>query len=165
MWLVFTVEFYCQVDLGGFGILPRDIPGLIGVFAAPLLHGSFHHLMSNTIPLLILGATLYFFYPRIAPRVFLYAYFFTNILVWIFARSFFHIGASGLVYSLATFLAFYGFFSRNFKAVIISAVTIFFYGGMVYGLFSFDERISWESHLLGAVVGIGNALIFSKTFR
>lgn len=165
MWLVFTIEFYTKIDFGYLGIYLREISGLIGVAMAPLLHGNFNHLASNTIPLLVLGGSLYFFYPRIAPRVFLHAYFFTNILVWIFGRPFYHIGASGLIYALASFLVFFGLFKRNFKSVIISAFMIFLYGGLAYGLFSFDDRISWESHLMGAVVGLASAFTFSKSNR
>ncbi|MEQ8906829.1 rhomboid family intramembrane serine protease [Ekhidna sp.] len=159
MWLVFTVEFYLKVDLGYLGIYPREVSGLIGIVMAPLLHGNFNHLASNTIPLLVLGGTLFFFFPRIAQRVFLQAYFFTNLLVWIFGRPFFHIGASGLIYALASFLVFFGLFNRNFKSVIISASVIFLYGGMAYGLLSFDDRVSWESHLMGAVVGLVTAML------
>ncbi|GAB4234407.1 MAG: hypothetical protein Tsb0034_08010 [Ekhidna sp.] len=164
MWLVFTLEYYLKTDLGFLGIYPLQLSGLVGVFTAPLIHGSFNHLMSNTLPLLVLGGSLYFFYGRVAPRVFLYSYFFTNILVWCFGRPFYHIGASGLVYALASFLIFFGFFSKNFKSVLISAVTIFFYGSLAYGLFTLDSRISWESHLMGAVVGLANAFIISKTY-
>ena len=162
MWLAFTIEFYLGYDLGKFGIYPRDIKGLIGVFAAPLLHGSFNHLMSNTIPLLALGATLYFFYPKLASRVFLYAYFFTNLLVWVFGRSYIHIGASGLVYGLASFLFFFGIFKRNFKSVVISLAVLLVYGGMAYGIVPYNSRVSWESHLMGAVVGFVSAFLFSR---
>lgn len=162
MWLVFTIEFYTAISFSNLGIYPRSISGLIGVFTAPLIHGNFNHLISNTIPLLVLGGSIFFFYPRIATRVFLQCYFFTNILVWVFARPFIHIGASGLVYALASFLIFFGFFKRNFKSVLISVVIIFFYGGLVYGIFPFDDRISWESHLMGAIVGIVTASTLVK---
>ncbi|MEO9484666.1 MAG: rhomboid family intramembrane serine protease [Ekhidna sp.] len=165
MWLVFTIEFYLEVDLGYLGIYPRSLTGLIGVVMAPLLHGNFNHLMSNTIPLLVLGGSLFFFFPKIALRVFLQAYFFTNALVWFFGRPFYHIGASGLIYALASFLVFYGLFKRNFKSVIISAIVIFSYGSMATGLFSLDERISWESHLMGAIVGLVSAYTFSRIRR
>ncbi|WP_425391567.1 rhomboid family intramembrane serine protease [Ekhidna sp.] len=163
MWLVFTVEHYMQADFGVFGIYPREISGLVGIVFAPLLHGNFNHLASNTVPLLVLGGSLFFFFPSIASRVFLHAYFFTNILVWVFGRPFYHIGASGLIYALASFLVFYGLFKRNFKSVIISGIVIFLYGGMAYGLFNLDDRISWESHLMGAVVGLVSAFTFSKS--
>lgn len=162
MWLVFTIEFYLKVDLGYLGIYPRDLTGLIGVVMAPLIHGNFNHLVSNTIPLLVLGGSLFFFFPSIAMRVFLQSYFFTNLLVWVFGRPFYHIGASGLIYALASFLVFYGLFKRNFKSVIISAIVIFSYGGMAYGLLLLDDRISWESHLMGAVVGLVSAYTITK---
>ena len=162
MWLVFSVEYFLQVDFGNYGILPRTREGLIGILMGPLLHGSFQHLMSNTIPLLVLGGTLFFFFQDIASRIFFYCYLFTNILVWVFARPYYHIGASGLVYALASFLVFYGFFQRNFKSVIISLVTVFLYGGLASNLLLFDARVSWESHLLGAVVGFTSASIFAK---
>lgn len=165
MWLVYTVELYLHADFGFLGIYPQRLSGLVGIFTAPLLHGSFNHLMSNTLPLIVLGGTLYFFFPLIAPRIFLYSYFFTNILVWVFGRPYYHIGASGLIYALASFLVFYGFFQRNFKSVIISAITIFFYGGLVHGLFLLDPRVSWESHLMGAVVGFASAFLFSRSVR
>ncbi|MEM0939442.1 MAG: rhomboid family intramembrane serine protease [Bacteroidota bacterium] len=162
MWLIFTLESYLPLEFGSFGIYPRSKSGLIGILAAPLLHGSFNHLMSNTVPLLALGSSLYFFYPKIASRVFLYSYFFTNILVWIFGRPYYHIGASGLIYAIASFLVFHGLFRRNFKSVLISTVIIFFYGSMIYGLFPFDARVSWESHLMGALVGLVSAYVLSK---
>ncbi|NQZ75674.1 MAG: rhomboid family intramembrane serine protease [Ekhidna sp.] len=165
MWVVFAIEYFLRIDLGYLGIYPRHISGLVGVVMAPLLHGNFNHIASNSVPLLVLGGTLFFFYRRIAFRVFLQSYFFTNILVWFFGRPFYHIGASGLIYALASFLVFYGFFSRDFKTVIVSFATIFFYGSMAYGLFSFDSRVSWESHLLGAVVGAVTAYMISKQNR
>lgn len=163
MWLLFTVEYYYpDIDLGFLGIYPRHLRGLIGIVTAPMVHGNFNHLISNTIPLLALGGTLYFFFPRLASRVFLHAYFFTNILVWVFGRPFYHIGASGLVYGLASFLIFYGLFKRNFKSVLISVVVIFFYGGLIYGLSPLNQNVSWESHLMGALVGVVTAFLFSR---
>lgn len=162
MWLVFTIELYLHVDFGYLGIYPLKASGLIGIIMAPMIHGNFNHLASNTIPLLVLGGSIYYFYPLIASRVFLHAYFFTNILVWIFARPFYHIGASGLIYAMASFLVFFGFFKGNFKSVIISAIVIFLYGSMAHGIFPLDDRISWESHLMGAIVGLVSAFIYSR---
>jgi len=163
MWLVYTIEYVLRKDLGFLGVFPLKLSGLVGVFTAPLIHGNFNHLMSNTIPLLVLGGSLYFFYPKIAPKVFLYSYFFTNLLVWVFGRPFYHIGASGVVYALAAFLVIFGFLNRNFKSVIISFIVMFSYGGLVYGLFTFNAQISWESHLMGAIVGGVSAYLFSRS--
>lgn len=162
MWLFFTIEYYLQMDLGFLGIYPLSLKGLIGIITAPMVHGNFNHLISNTIPLLALGGSLYFFYPSVAPRVFMHAYFFTNILVWVFGRPFYHIGASGIVYSLAAFMVFYGLFKRNFKAVVISIVVVSVYGGLVFGILPINQSVSWESHMMGALVGIVSAFIFGR---
>src|SRR5690606_41204674 len=99
MWLFFAVEYLYGWKLSIFGIVPRSIPGMIGIFMSPLLHGNVYHLISNTVPLLFLGSVLYFFYPRLAPTAFFRPYFWTNLLVWLFARpSILHIGASRIVY-------------------------------------------------------------------
>ncbi len=164
MWLTFSVQRFLDVDLSFLGIVPREPVGLIGVFTAPFLHGNYLHLLSNTIPFLVLGGTLFFFYERIAPRVFASCYFITNLMVWAFARGggSVHIGASGLIYGLASFLVFFGFFSRNFKSLSISLVVVFFYAGMIYGIFPNQPNVSWESHLFGAIVGGMTAFVIGK---
>jgi membrane associated rhomboid family serine protease len=136
---------------------------LIGIFTAPLIHGSIYHLISNTIPLLFLGSVLFFFYHKVAGQVFLRAYFWTNILVWLFAlRQVPHIGASGVVYSLAFFLIFFGLFKRDFMSLFISIIVILLYGSVFYGVLPSDPRISWESHFAGALVGIASAITFGR---
>jgi membrane associated rhomboid family serine protease len=134
IWVVFSIQTFTTIDLGFLGIFPRTVNGLLGVFTAPLVHGDWGHIVSNTIPLLFLGTTVYFFYSRIASQVFIQCYFLTNILVWIIGRPFYHIGASGFVYALAFFLIALGIFRRDFKSIFISIVIIFIYGGLVYGL-------------------------------
>ncbi|WP_026135660.1 rhomboid family intramembrane serine protease [Nafulsella turpanensis] len=162
MWLVYFFEISWQVDLAFLGIYPRTFPGLLGVFCAPMLHGSFWHLTSNTLPLLFLGTTLYFIYGRFADQVFFYCYFMTGILVWLLARPSFHLGASGLIYGLAFFLIFFGFFRKDFLSLIISIIVLLMYGGLFYGVFSFQIGVSWESHLLGAIVGFILALLYGR---
>ncbi|MEP0366081.1 MAG: rhomboid family intramembrane serine protease [Cyclobacteriaceae bacterium] len=157
MWLMYTIETYLGVDFGFLGILPMTLKGTIGIFTAPLIHGNLTHLISNTAPLLFLGAAVYFFYNKIASRVFFQCYFFTNILVWFFGRQFYHVGASGLIYGLAFFLISFGIFRRDLRSIMISLVIIIFYGGLVYGLSPANSNISWESHLFGAIVGLSTA--------
>lgn len=154
MWLVYVVNAIIPIDLTDFGILPRNLWGLIGIFTAPYLHGSLQHLISNTIPLLILGGTLYFFYPPIASTVFYGSYFLTNILVWLLARPNIHIGASGLIYAFAAFLVTFGIVRKDAKSIIISIITVLLYGGMIYGVLPGKYWVSWESHLFGALTGI-----------
>ena len=165
MWVVFSIQFFFPINFNGFGILPRTLQGLLGVLTAPLVHGSSVHIISNTIPLLFLGWTLFFFYDNIAKVVFVICYFATNLLVWVFARPSLHIGASGIVYGIACFLIFYGFFRKDFKSLAISVVVLFLYGGMVYGIFPNHPGISWESHLIGAIVGGYTAMYFARKKR
>lgn len=154
MWLSFTFQFFYGYDLGFLGILPRTFYGLIGIFTAPIIHGNLTHLISNTLPLLFLGTTLFFFYEGIGRTVFFRCYFITNILVWLFSpRASFHIGASGLIYGLSAFLIFFGLLRKDFVSLSISIVIMVMYGGIFYGVLPFNPMVSWESHLAGAVVG------------
>jgi membrane associated rhomboid family serine protease len=163
MWAVFYMELVVNdINFGIFGIEPRTFIGLIGIFTAPLIHGDFVHLLSNTIPMLFLGSVLFFFYPRIGGQIFFRAYFYTNILVWLFARPANHIGASGVVYALAFFLIFFGIFRRDFTSIFISVVVLLLYGGIFYGVLPTDPRVSWESHFAGAFVGIASAITYGK---
>ncbi|ELR70818.1 rhomboid family protein [Fulvivirga imtechensis AK7] len=162
MWLAFAVDFLYGYDLAIFGIFPRSIIGAIGIVTAPLIHANPVHLLSNTVPLLFLGPTLFFYYHKIASAVFLRCYFITNLLVWFFARPYLHIGASGLVYGLASFLIFFGFFRRDFLSLIISVIVLLLYGSIFYGILPANSNISWESHLAGGVVGMVTAVQFRR---
>jgi membrane associated rhomboid family serine protease len=154
MWLTFTIEFFYGIDLTFLGIKPRTVEGLIGILTAPIIHGGLYHLISNTLPLLFLGSTLFFFYNRIGLKVFFNCYIYTNILVWLLSpRVSYHIGASGLIYGLAAFLIFFGFLRRDFTSLLISIIVTLLYGGIFYGVIPSDPRISWEAHLAGALVG------------
>lgn len=158
MWLVFTIEFFYQIDFTFLGIMPRTAWGLIGIFTAPMIHGNLSHLLSNTFPLLFLGSTLFYFYQRIGASVFLRCYFVTNILVWLLSpRLSFHIGASGLIYGISAFLIFFGLLRRDFISLFISIMVTLTYGGIFYGVLPNDPRVSWESHLAGFLVGMVSA--------
>jgi len=153
MWLIFFIELNFGINLAVFGILPREAFGLLGVLFAPLLHSSLVHLVSNTFPLLFLGIALYYFYGKLAKKVFLWSYFLTGSLVWLFGRPTFHIGASGLIYGIASFLFISGIVRAEFKSLIISLAVGITYGGLVWGVLPSMPGLSWESHLSGALVG------------
>ncbi|HDZ58524.1 MAG TPA: rhomboid family intramembrane serine protease, partial [Ignavibacteriales bacterium] len=114
------------------------------------------------IPLLILGWTIFFFYPKVSYRAFIMIYILTDFLVWLFARQVYHIGASGIVYGFVSFLFFSGIFRRDNKSVALALLVTFLYGGLVWGVLPGQEGISWESHLFGAIVGLITAFIFRK---
>jgi membrane associated rhomboid family serine protease len=159
MWLVYSVEMFYRVDLGWLGIQPRTLTGLIGIVTAPLVHGNLIHLVANTVPLLFLGALLYFFYPNLAGSVFTRCYLVTNSLVWLLSpRVSYHIGASGIIYGLASFLIIFGLLRRDFWSLLISLIVFAMYGGIFYGVFPSNPHVSWESHLAGAIIGFASAI-------
>jgi len=161
--ILIGIHFYSTkygVRLSHFGVYPREFKGLFGILSSPFIHGDWKHLFNNSVPLIVLGSALFHFYNRLAIRVWIYSIIFTGILVWLGGRLSFHIGASGLVYALATFLFFSGFIRKHKPLMAISMIVVFIYGGMVWGIFPKDEHISWEGHLFGAINGLFWALYY-----
>jgi membrane associated rhomboid family serine protease len=163
MWLVKIVEILFGLDFSGFGIFPLSVRGLPGIIFSPFLHADFNHLFNNSIPLLFLGTALFYFYSDIALKISLVIYILTGILVWVAGRDAWHIGASGLVYGLASFLFFSGIIRRYFRLIALSLLVVFLYGSMVWGLFpGIYKNISWESHMLGFFSGTMLAVWYRK---
>ena len=154
MWVLHIIKELFHLNWNIYGILPREISGLVGILASPFLHGSFKHLLSNSIPLFLMLTLIMLFYGKIAKLSFFLIYFLTGLLVWLFARHVYHIGASGVVYGLISFVFWSGVFRKNFKSVILSIIIVFLYSGYVAGVLPGQEGISWESHLLGALSGM-----------
>ncbi len=160
LWMFYIVTYVLQIDLTTWGIYPRRLSGLKGILFSPLIHGSLHHLFSNSVSLFILMFITLYFYRDLAYRVFILIWLMDGIWVWMFARQAYHIGASGLVYGLASFLFFSGIIRRHVPLVAISLLVSFLYGSMVWGLFPIVEDISWEAHLMGALAGLILALLY-----
>ncbi len=160
--LVHSVQYVFEIRLTHYGIFPRDSKGLIGIVTSPLLHGSFSHLFNNSIPILILGSSLFFFYKEIALKVTLWIYLMVGVWTWIYAREAYHIGASGLLYGLFSFLLVSGFIRRNTQLISLSFAVIFLYGSLVWGIFPIDVKISFEGHLWGFVAGVILAIYYKK---
>ncbi len=160
LWFIKAVEWLSGADLSALGLYPRKLAGAIGIITGPLIHGDAFHLMSNTLPLVILGIGLFYFYHKIAFEVLLWIYAATGIWVWLVGREAYHIGASGLIYGLMSFIFISGLIRRNTRSLAISMAVFVLYGGMIYGVFPGDENISWESHLMGLLSGILVAIFF-----
>jgi membrane associated rhomboid family serine protease len=154
IWLVKLIELVSEQDFYIYGIYPRELYGIKGIFLAPFLHSGMNHLIDNSVPLFLLMIALFYFYHEIAIKVFVLSFLITNIMVWLGARASFHIGASGLIYSFASFLFFSGIIRRYARLVAISLLVVFLYGGLVWGLLPFDMTISFETHIYGAIVGL-----------
>ena len=162
LWLVHLFQILIGSDFGYLGIYPREVFGLKGIFTAPLIHGDFSHLLSNSIPVFVLGTLIYYFYRRVATRSIIMMYLLTGLAVWLMARSVFHIGASGVVYAMVTFMLGNGLFRRSLKSVVLALIVLFFYSGMFVGVLPNQEGISWESHLYGAFVGLFTSFYYKE---
>lgn len=160
VWLVRLFEIADGIDLYYLGILPRRIYGLIGILTSPFIHANFNHLINNSVPFFFLLTAIFYFYQKVAWRVLLISYLATGSLVWLMARPSYHIGASGLVYSFASFLFFSGIVRRNVNLLAISMLVIFLYGSMVWGIFPYKPEMSWESHLIGMTTGALLSVIY-----
>jgi membrane associated rhomboid family serine protease len=164
-WLIKSVEYLFDWDFSRLGVFPLNAKGLFGILFSPLIHGSFDHLLSNTLPLLVLGTMLFYFYPKPALKVFLLLYFVTGIWVWFGARPAYHIGSSGIIYGLASFIFMSGVMIKSIQLLAMSLLVVFLYGGLIWGLFPIDLKISWESHLSGFVLGIILAVFYKNENR
>lgn len=161
-WLVKIIEGLFGFDFYRAGIFPRHVNGLPGIITSPFIHGSFSHLISNTVPFFILLFTLVYFYRNLSYRIFFMIYVLSGICVWLLGRESWHIGASGIVYGLAAFHFTSGVIRNDLRLLIIAAIVVFLYGGMIWGIFPLKPEISWESHLWGGVSGVVLAFRFRK---
>lgn len=162
MWLVYWLDQRMDWELYRWGVFPGTWSGLRGVLLAPLLHGSFTHLLSNTFPILVLGIALFHFYTQRAWSVLAIAWLSSGLAVWLMARESFHIGASGLVYALATFIFVSGLLRSKANLLALSLLVVFIYGSLFWGLLPIEEAISYEGHVAGAASGLVLALLYRK---
>ena len=160
IWSTFWLELLNKTNFNEFGIYPRTLSGLKGVILSPFIHGSLEHLYNNTIPLAILLAALFYFYRSIAVKVVLLGLLLSGLITWGIGRPSFHIGASGLIYLLASFIFFKGIFTKHFRLVALSLIVVFIYGSLLWYIFPVKDGISWEGHLGGFLTGLIFALIF-----
>lgn len=178
IWGTFVLQ---QLGLGRFncyGIVPRNGIGLRGVLFAPMFHSGWQHIINNSVPLLVLSFFVTLFYQRIAYYVIFLGWILTGLLVWLFGNLLpsdtlgCHIGASGIVYLLASYVFFSGVFKKSRNLIAVSLIVVFLYGSMVWGVIPEEfmpwlygdsqASISWESHLFGAVIGVVFAALTPK---
>lgn len=165
LWAIFIFDTVFGLRLGRFGLRPGSVPGLVGIFTAPLLHANFQHILSNSLPMFIsLTATLYL-YPHSAMRVIPAVWLGSGTLAWFFARPNLHIGASGLIYGLLAFVFISGILRKDMRSVAVSLLVGFLYGSMVWGVLPGRPQMSWEMHLTGATVGVLMAFVYMNWDR
>ena len=155
-WLVYLINLPLQLspyNLNNFGLEPRTLYGLVGIFTMPFLHDGFNHLLGNTVPLVVLLSMLAFTRPN-PKRIILCLTVMSGVMLWVLGRHKIHVGASGLIYALAVYLMAAGFFERKIASAITAILVVVLYGGLFWGLLpTAGQHVSWEGHLLGAVAG------------
>jgi membrane associated rhomboid family serine protease len=163
IWAVYFVSLVFP-GLARYGLVPRKFSGLVGIAAAPFLHANFAHLLSNTVPLIVLLILL----PGSRAEswgVVALILVLSGLLLWIVGRPALHIGASGLISGLAAFLILSGFLEQRIVPLLISLLVGFLYGGsLVLGILPrFGSTVSWDGHLCGAIAGGLVAYVLTHT--
>jgi membrane associated rhomboid family serine protease len=162
IWLVFWFEVRFGFNFSKFGIYPQTIKGLKGIIFSPFIHGDMQHIYHNTVPLFILSMALFYFYRPIAWKVIVLGVLISGFLTWCIGRPSYHIGASGLIYVLVSFIFFKGVFAKYYRLIALSLVVVFLYGSMIWYVFPIEENMSWEGHLSGLITGFLFALYFKR---
>ncbi len=160
MWAVKLIELQFEFSSIKFGVFPQTLKGLRGILFSPFIHKDFTHLFNNSYPILILGGLLFSIYKRIAFQIFIWLFFISGFWLWIIGRPSFHIGASGIVYALASFLFVSGIIRKNPSLAAISLLVTFLYGSLIWGIIPTKEIVSWEAHLSGFVAGVLVAIFY-----
>lgn len=160
LWVAYAFDRVYALDLAQYGILPRTAKGLWGILVSPFVHADLEHLFNNSTPIFVLGWMLVYFYPKVSGRVVAVSWLMGGLWVWATARESYHIGASGVVYGLAAFLFTSGVIRRQRGLMTVSLLIVFLYGSMWWGMLPLVERISYESHICGAVAGVLLALVY-----
>jgi membrane associated rhomboid family serine protease len=161
VWFIFFMNQSFHLHLNELGIFPRTISGLQGVVFSPFLHSDLNHILNNSLPLFILSTALIYFYREVSLKVLAYGVLLSGILTWIIGRDSYHIGASGLIYVLVSFIFFKGLRTQYYRLMALSMAVVLLYGGMIWYVFpEVDHTISWEGHLAGMITGFVFAIRF-----
>jgi len=162
IWFIQLLNWALDLGVEDFGVRPRELAGLPGILFAPLMHSGFAHLIANSLPLLIVGTAMLYLYPSAALFVLPAVYLGPGIAVWVFARGGVHVGASGLIYGLVSYIFVAGMIRRDRRAIAASLLVSFLYGASVWGVLPIEPGVSWETHLAAAVIGLALALALRR---
>lgn len=161
LWVIYWIEVKYNIYLSHYGVLPRTFKGLRGVILSPFLHGSLEHLYNNSIALLALIAALRYFYRDHSLKIIGYGILLSGFITWLIGRESYHIGASGLIYVLVSFIFFKGIQTGYYRLVALSLTIVMLYGSSIWYIFpDVKDGISWEGHLGGFLTGF----LFSRLY-
>jgi membrane associated rhomboid family serine protease len=154
LFLIFYVNRFLGGRLNVFGILPRTGWGVVGIFFSPLLHYNEAHLTTNGISLFLLLVILFSHKEYVGGVAFASIWLLSGAGTWLIGRRSIHIGASGVIYGVVTYLIASAWWLRSWRSAILAMLILFLYGGIFYGMLPQPGFISWEAHLSGAIAGI-----------
>lgn len=160
LWMLHFVNKLLGYRLNHLGLLPRTGRGLIGIFFSPFLHGDSNHLFFNTFPLLILACFVLVGGQPLFWRVTFAIILLSGLLIWLLGRRAIHIGASALVTGYWGYLLMNAYHQPSLMAVVLAVVCLYYFGGLFFGLFPSEEKVSWEGHLFGCMAGVAVNYIF-----
>lgn len=161
--LVWAVSLYAFADAGALyalALTPRRLDGLPGVISMPFVHGSWWHLIANTMSLIPLAAIVLFRGVRYYLVTVAWIILGGGLAVWLFGREAVHVGASGVVFGLVGFLIVRGLYERALTSLMASLAVVLLYGGTIWGIVPQGGGVSWEAHLFGLLAGAATARIF-----
>ncbi|PHS08446.1 MAG: rhomboid family intramembrane serine protease [Kordia sp.] len=162
MWIVFLYEIKYGFNFNHFSIYPRKLNSLLGILASPFLHSDLSHITNNTLSFFVLMLMVRYFYSKSYLRVFIFGVLISGLFTWLIARPAYHLGMSGVIYVLASFIISKSFFSKQYNLIAISFAVIFLYGSMIWYVFPIDSTISWEGHLSGLITGVILSFFFKN---
>jgi membrane associated rhomboid family serine protease len=164
LWIIYFFDSKYQLNLYKYGVFPAKTESLIGIVLHPFIHDSKNvlHILNNTPPFFVLSTCLFYFYREIAVKTIVLIWLISGFWLWIAAEKAYHIGISGIIYGLAFFLFFSGVLRKDNKLMAITLLVSFLYGSMIWGIFPYDEKVSWQGHLYGSIIGIVLAYAFRK---
>lgn len=163
LWVIKIFETQFNVSLHFLGVYPLDFDGIQGIITGPLIHGSFEHLASNSLSLLILVTALFFGYPNSVLKTISIVWLGSGIGTWLLARDAWHFGASGLTHGLFFFLLVASILRKDKRSVALMMIAFFMYGGMLMSIFPREVNVSFEYHLFGAIAGVIAAILFKDS--
>ncbi len=162
IWGVEAANTLMDHRLSEFGIVPRTTEGLRGILLWPFLHAGFGHVISNTLPMAVLGGVIAIQGRNTLLKVSAIVVVVSGAGVWVFARPGIHVGASGLVFGYFGYLVARGWYQRSLSSVAVAILVVFFYGGLIFGIVPSSGFVSWEGHLFGLLAGILAAKIIDE---
>lgn len=162
MIAVFVVSQLPGMDFHYAGIFPRQPESIGGILSVIFIHASAEHLFNNVLSFLMLSGALFYVYRQIAFKVFIFSWISSGIILWIIGRDSWHVGSSGLIYSMAFFLFFSGIFRWHAPLIALSLLVTLIYGNMIWHLMPWEinDPVSWEGHLAGGMTGTVLSVIY-----